>query len=114
MNPAVTDAEFTVPAVPGMKKVSVAEPPPPGTRVHPGYPGQRVYEITADGEWVEFGSQGWKSLDGQTDIPLPGRTRWWWWVVGAVSVVFGGWVVLRWRKRGPTPPRPCHTEEDEG
>lgn len=98
VNPTVTDADFTIPAVPGMKQVIVAEQAPEGIRVQPGSPGQRTYRITDGGEWVEIESQGWKTLDGKT-IPLPSRWGWWPWVAGGVVALLGGWVVYRWRRR---------------
>ncbi|HSQ54544.1 MAG TPA: hypothetical protein VLM40_02275, partial [Gemmata sp.] len=104
VNPEVSDADFTIPAVPGMKKVIVGERPPPGVRVHPGYPGHRTYRIEDDGEWVEIESQGWKSFDGKTDYPLPGRRGWWPWAVAGVVVLLGGWVVYRRRGRRAASP----------
>lgn len=98
VNPTVSDADFTIPAVPGMKEVIVAEYPPEGVRVQPGHVGRRTYRIADDGEWILTDSQGWKALDG-TPIPLPSRWGWWPWAVGGVGLVLGGWAVYRWRRR---------------
>ncbi|AWM40565.1 hypothetical protein GobsT_09170 [Gemmata obscuriglobus] len=105
-NPNVTDADFSIPAVPGMKEVIVGEEAPAGSRPHPGSSGRRVYRITDGGEWVEVSSQGWKSLDGTTDIPLPTRWGSWPWAAVGVVVFLGGWAVYRWRSRraAPAPP----------
>jgi hypothetical protein len=96
---AVSDADFTIPAMPGMKRVIVSESPPSGVRVHLGSSGRRTYSISADGEWVELSAEGWKSLDRRTTIPLP--SRWWWvpWVLGLVlcGLLIGWFLRRRWR-----------------
>jgi len=99
VNPTVTDADFTIPAAPGMKQVIVAEQPPEGVRVQPGRVGHRTYRIADNGEWVEVDSQGWKRADDGREIPLASRWRWWPWAVGGLGVLFSGWAVYRRRGR---------------
>jgi hypothetical protein len=98
-NPNVSDADFTIPVAPGMKRVVVAEEPPAGVRTQPGFPGRRTYRIDDDGEWVELSSEGWKDLDGST-IPLPSQWSWrFWTAASAIVVLVGGCAVFRRRRR---------------
>jgi hypothetical protein len=96
-DPPVSDADFTLPAEPGMREVIVAEATPPGSGLNPSYPARRVYRITESGEWVETEARGPTTLDG---IQLPPNRGWGWWPwaggAAAAAVVGVAWV---WRRQ---------------
>jgi hypothetical protein len=99
-NPAVTDADFTLQATPGMK-ILVQDFPERGKGLHPYYPATREYQVSPSGDWEELSAVGFTTVDGKL-LP-PERSTWGWWVAGAAAVLgIAGFVtvwMLRRRKK---------------
>lgn len=111
-DPPVTDADFTIPAEPGMEWVEVVEAVAPGSGLDPGSPPYRKYRIDAGGRWIEVEAKGGVRLDG-TEVLVGSWWGWWPWAAGAVLIVSLG-TVLVWRRRPTERPMPPTNLPEEG
>jgi hypothetical protein len=93
----VADADFTIPAEPGMERVRVNEYDPRPGVILGAY---RYYRIDPDGTWVQTDSKGAYTVDGH-EPPPPPRRPWWHWAAAAAGAAgVAGVVWGRLRRRG--------------
>ena len=79
-NLEVTDADFKLPAEPGMK-VIVSEGPPPGQGLNPFKAATRTYIISPTGSWDEISATGFTTQDGK-ELPPESNKKWLAWTIG--------------------------------
>lgn len=94
-NPAVTDADFTIPITPGMI-VQEHTYPPRGKGLDPARPGIRSTRVKKDGQTETLEETGFTTSDGVQLPPEDRRSRWWF-ALG-VGVLGLGYVGYRFRK----------------
>jgi len=86
INPPLTDAQFTIPVVDGMK-VTEAEFPPRGSGLNTNVPRTRTYTVEPGGIRVPSGnSEEFRTWDGEVVTPTI-WARWGWWLVGGAGAV---------------------------
>jgi hypothetical protein len=96
-NPAVTDADFTLEAKPGMR-VKVADSPPPGPGLNPDLGPTRTYVISPSGSWQEVDAKGYTTLGGEV-LPPEQTQSWIWWAVAAAGAGATALLFYAWRGR---------------
>ena len=84
-NPTISEADFTLPAEPGMK-VTVGEYPPQGKGFDPSKGAIKTFRISHSGSWDEVSATGFTTTNGK-ELPPEGRRRWIAWTLGGAVAV---------------------------